>query len=614
MSIKGVAVKIFCVLGIVVGVCTFLIGQQLNSRTSEYAEYVGRRQEQFQDSMSRLSMPLLILSSLTVLGSGIFFFISLKPAKEDDSEAIKALLDSCGIQKDVSEPLKNLQNTIGTMRLELMEAKKRERSIIERAVDVICIVDIHSKFLSVSKAAQNAWGYAPAELEGKLLTDLLISENTNNILNSILGSAKSIDKIVFECQLRRKDATLIDVIWTAHWSASDGGLFCIVHDITERKRAEQMLADSELRLRKTLESLPVGVLIVEEDGKIEFSNGAACKMFNSTARDLRKYRLEDKIVVTEGIGISAPVSSEVSASSQSLPALDLSAEALRAKGLATRDDGTNFPVELSECSIKFGSEEKRIAVFLDKTAEHELEQVKREFMAMVTHEVRTPISSVYGIVALLEAGALGELTEKGVELTRGVKATCKRVLRLVGDLLDIEKIQAGKFELAQKDVSLRYALETSFDNVKSLAMEKKIEILLPQTELCCWADEDRLVQVIVNLLGNAIKYSPENSKIEVTVEDLGGLLKVLVRDEGRGIPDEKLGKIFGRYEQVDLADSKKMGGSGLGLAISKAIILEHKGDIGVESKFGEGSTFWFKIPKTEDFVKASAGPSATTKV
>lgn len=588
------------------GAGTFFVAQQLNSRTSEYAEYLGRRQDQFQDSMSRLSMPLLILGSLTVLGSGTLLLLSLKPGKEEDSDAIKALMDTCGIQRDVGEPLKKLQNAIGSMRLELMEAKKRERSIIERAVDVICIVDIDSKFLSVSKAAQNAWGYAPSELEGRLLTDLLVSENTNNILNSILGSAKSIDKIVFECQLRRKDSSLIDVIWTAHWSASDGGLFCIVHDITERKRAEQLLADSELRLRRTLESLPVGVLIIEQDGKIEFSNGAACKMFGSSSSELQRFSLESKIAVTEAIGLTGASSSEVSAVEQNQPATDAQNDVLRAKGVATRDDGTNFPVELSECSIKFGSEEKKIAVFIDKTAEHQLEQVKREFMAMVTHEVRTPISSVYGIVALLEAGALGQLTDKGVELTRGVKATCKRVLRLVGDLLDIEKIQAGKFELAQKDVSLRYALETSFDNVKSLAMEKKIEIELPQTELCCWADEDRLVQVIVNLLGNAIKYSPENSKIDVRVEDLGEQLKVFVRDQGRGIPEDKLGKIFGRYEQVDLADSKKMGGSGLGLAISKAIILEHKGDIGVESKFGDGSTFWFKVPKTEDEFTAQA--------
>lgn len=579
-------VMLIAAFGIFAGAAVIMLAQQMNSQTYEFAASFGKRQEQFQEAMSRISVPLLCIGGLTAVGSIAALVLSLQGLKSGASkDDLLPLLDTCGLKPDVEDPLQSLQGAIGSMRLELAEARKRERSIIERAVDVICIIDIHSKFISVSKACQNAWGYSPQELENKSLTDLIVSENTNNILNSILGSAKSIDKIVFECKLKRNDGRLLDVIWTAHWSASDGGLFCIVHDITERKYAEVLLKNSERRLRRTLKSLPVGVLIVDSGGTIEFANAEALRMLRCKIDGLRSARLETMFTATEAI-----------ASLQPDPA-QAEEQVKRSKGKATRIDGSTFPVELSETLIDYGNEEKNIAVFLDKTAEHELEQVKREFMAMVTHEVRTPISSVYGILALLESGALGQLSAKGLELTRGVKATCKRVLRLVSDLLDLEKIQAGKFSLDRKKVSVQYAMENSFDNVQPLTQERHITIDLTQTDLCCFADEDRLVQVLVNLLGNAIKYSPDNSRISVSISETSTHIKLTVTDQGRGIPEDKLGKIFGHYEQVDLSDSKKMGGSGLGLAICKAIVLEHGGEIGVDSKAGEGSSFWFTMPK-----------------
>ena len=590
---------ILAAAGILSAAAIVFVAQQLNSRVYEYAGSLGARQEHFEDAMSRICTPLLVIGLATGAGSVAILVLSIVgistgPGKEE----LLSLLDSCGVGRDVNDPLQSLQGAIGTMRLDLAEARKRERSIIERAVDVICIVDIHSKFISVSKACQNAWGYTPQELENKSLTDLIVSENTNNILNSILGSAKSIDKIVFECKLKRSDGRMLDVIWTAHWSASDGGLFCIVHDITERKYAEVLLKNSERRLRRTLKNLPVGVLIIDAGGTVEFANTEALRMMNCKIDQLRSARLESIFTETEAIaGLQAdPAAAEE--------------QVKRSKGKAKRFDGSTFPVELSETIIDYGNEEKNIAVFLDKTAEHELEQVKREFMAMVTHEVRTPISSVYGILALLESGALGQLSEKGMELTRGVKATCKRVLRLVSDLLDLEKIQAGKFALDRKKVSIQYALENSFDNVQPLTQERNISIVLPQTDLCCFADEDRLVQVLVNLLGNAIKYSPDNSRIVISIIEGETHVILTVSDQGRGIPEDKLAKIFGHYEQVDLADSKKMGGSGLGLAICKAIVLEHGGDIGVKSKLGEGSSFWFSMPKLTAEQESAANVAA----
>ena len=380
------------------------------------------------------------------------------------------------------------------------------------------------------------------------------------------------------------------MVWTAHWSASDGGLFCIVHDISERKIAEQLLKDSESRLRRMLQELPVGVLLVKKDGSIESSNAEAERMLGFDAAELAGSALRKHITLGE-----KPADAVTEAQHR------------RLQGTATRKDSSVFPVDISEGIVELGEEDKSIVVFIDKTAEKELERVKREFVAMVTHEIRTPISSVYGILELIETGAVGELSKKGIELTRAVKVTCKRVIGLINDLLDLEKIQSGKFSLDCKQVSLRYAMETSADNVAALTAERKLTLNLPQTDLLCWADEDRLVQVMVNLISNAIKNSPENSTIALEIEDRSnGFLKISVVDKGRGIPEDKLGMIFDKFEQVEYSDAKKKGGTGLGLSICQGIVAEHGGEIGVESKLGEGSRFWFTIPASEE--AESSGP------
>jgi PAS domain S-box-containing protein len=566
--------------GIVAGFVVLMLGQQLNGKIYEFASAQGPH---FQETFGHISTTLLAVGGLVLAGSLANLVLVIRAGSPKSTGQITEVLNDCGIEH-ASNPAQSVKTFISQLKLDLIEAKKRERAIIEKAVDVICVLDINAKFLTVSKACQNAWGYSASELEGRSLKDLLAGENNANILNSILGSANSIDKIIFECKLKRKDERVLDVVWTAHWSASDGGLFCIVHDISERKYAERLLKNSETRLRRTLRNLPVGVLMVDSKGTIEFVNTEAGRMLARSPRELTGVSIDSYFAPSEKRNVET---GEVAGDSPMK----------RGTTTATRGDGSTFPVEVSESVIEVADEQKTIVVFLDKTAEQELERVKREFVAMITHEIRTPISSVYGILALLEEGALGEMTAKGKKLTGSVKVTCKRIISLINDLLDLEKIQAGKFTLERKQVSVRFAMDTSLDNVISLAGERNITIDLPQTELCCYADEDRLVQVIVNLISNAIKYSDDNSTIKLGIEDSdGGFLRFSVLDRGRGIPEDKIGKIFDQFEQVELADATKKGGTGLGLAICHAIVKEHGGDIGVISKPNEGSCFWFTMP------------------
>ncbi len=585
---------VLAVAGTIIGVISMLLSQQLTQKAIENSPEPPSQARRFQETFGRFSSFLFLLGALES-SFGILLVAVAVSTKDGSTSAsleggqVKELLSLFPPQpmapERVEDPLRKLKDSINRVNLELLEARKRERAVVERAVDVICIIDIESRFVSVSKASKSAWGYEPQELEKQPVFNYLVSERADDILGSILGSANSIDRIVFECKLRKNNGELIDVVWTGHWSASDSGLFCIVHDITERKKAEELVKESEARLRLTLEGLPAGVFIAGSAGRIEFANSEAAKLYSCSVEDLI------------GKAVSTAVKDRKPFDRADFSGTRNGADSERVLGLALRFDGTDFPVEISENKIELSGEAKTISVFLDKTAQEELERMKSEFIAMLTHDLKTPLTSIHGILALLEEGVLGRLSEQGVEMTKRVRITCKRLLRLINDMLDLEKINAGKFSLECKDVDAAFVVGQSVETIQNLAAERKISIKTNSTPVTCWGDDDRLIQVLVNLLSNAIKYSPENAVIEVLSEEQSDAVKFSVFDHGRGIPADKVGRVFERFEQVEVADAKKKGGTGLGLAICQAIVTEHGGNIGANSQLGEGSCFWFTIPK-----------------
>jgi PAS domain S-box-containing protein len=466
--------------------------------------------------------------------------------------------------------------------LSLNEARKKERALIEKAVDVICVIDVNCKIVSVSRSSQAAWGYSPDELQQRPLTEILVSDKTDDILGSILGAAKSIDRVVFDCNLKKANGELLDVVWTGHWSASDGGLFCIVHDITERKRAEDLVKSSEERLRLTLEGLPAGVLLFSCKKQIEFANRQAARLLGFEAENLTGMQLRDLI---EGELAAAQLDERETGNPGSV------------ETTARRQDGSKFPVEVSFSEINASEGKKLLVVFLDKTAQHELRRLKQEFTAMVVHDLRTPLSAVYGLMGLLEEGILGPINERGRSIVLHTKKDLKRVLKLINELLEIERISSGHFTLECSALSIQGTIRQSVAAVASLAGEKRLRFdFAESSDLPSWGDEERVVQVLVNILANAIKFSPEESTVQISFEELDHMTKVVVTDRGPGIPPEKTDRIFEKFEQLNLQDSRKLGGAGLGLAICKEIIKAHGGDIGVISKLGEGSSFWFTLP------------------
>jgi signal transduction histidine kinase len=225
----------------------------------------------------------------------------------------------------------------------------------------------------------------------------------------------------------------------------------------------------------------------------------------------------------------------------------------------------------------------------------EVERMKKEFVAMVSHDLRTPLTSIQALLTLLETGVLVELPDKARNRIEGGQSEITRLISLVNELLDIERMEGGKLDLEFNLAPLSKIIARSVQSVNSLSESRRIGISYPETDEQLYVDEDRIVQVIVNILSNAIKFSPDDSRISITMSGDKDKVLIKITDQGRGIPLEHRASIFNRFQQVELGDNRR--GTGLGLAICKTIIEQHGGTIGVESAMGRGSTFWFTLPR-----------------
>ena len=227
----------------------------------------------------------------------------------------------------------------------------------------------------------------------------------------------------------------------------------------------------------------------------------------------------------------------------------------------------------------------------------ELNRLKSEFVQNVSHELRTPLTFIRGYVDLLLEGALGELNEQQREALQIVSNKTETLTRLVGDIISLQRAEMASLELAP--VSLADVIDMALRGAEAAAQEANLQLIckVPPDLDPVFGDRARLGQVLDNLIGNALKFTPPGGLIEVSVEDAGDYERVLVRDTGIGIPSDKLEKIFEPFYQIDGSTTRRFGGAGLGLAIVKQIVEAHGGQVGVTSELGKGSTFFFTVPK-----------------
>lgn len=226
----------------------------------------------------------------------------------------------------------------------------------------------------------------------------------------------------------------------------------------------------------------------------------------------------------------------------------------------------------------------------------ERKRLENEFISLVSHELRTPLTSLMGALDLLGTGQLGTLTERGQHVLKIASTNTERLIRLINNILDLERMKSGKIELQQADCDLESLLTQAIEAMQAMADQAQIRLVTEPLAVSLWADFDRLLQTLTNLLSNAIKFSESGSTVWLKAAKSGDALLITVQDQGRGIPADKLHTIFDRFQQVDASDSRQKGGTGLGLAICRNIVEQHGGKIWAESVLGEGSTFHVLLP------------------
>ncbi|GER23320.1 hypothetical protein NCCP1664_18160 [Zafaria cholistanensis] len=275
--------------------------------------------------------------------------------------------------------------------------------------------------------------------------------------------------------------------------------------------------------------------------------------------------------------------------------------------------GHEFPAEVTAWTTDDGAKRVFSCTIRDISERHAAERVKDEFVSVVGHELRTPLTSIHGALGLLRAGLLGELNPRGKQMVDIAAHNTDRLVRLINDILDIERLNSGKVALELQACDVAALAGRSLEVMRSMADAAGVRLTLDARPAVHWVDPDRIEQTMTNLLSNAVKFSPAGAEVRLVVRSDAGGLTIQVRDQGRGIPVSDLERIFDRFQQVDGSDAREKGGTGLGLAICRTIAEQHGGRIWAESSPGGGACLTMTLPAAcaeglEASIEAPGGP------
>lgn len=357
-------------------------------------------------------------------------------------------------------------------------------------------------------------------------------------------------------------------------------------------RSARQVAEQE---RAIFDGAVDGMLLLDARGLILRANASIERMFG--------FAPEDLVGCDPSVLMARPVTPE-----QSLGWLaevgraGLEGEGRRQELIGRRADGSTLETEVAISRFGEGDESRIIAAIRDISDRKRAERMKSEFVATVSHELRTPLTAIGGALALLAGGAGGELGERAARLVAIAHGNCERLIRLINDLLDIEKIESGKMEFAMRKVMLGPLVQRTASANRPLAQDRGVilEVGLPPWPQAVLGDPDRLEQVLTNLVSNAIKFSPEGETVIIATVQRGPRVRIEVRDRGSGVPEDFRSRIFTRFAMADSSDARTRGGTGLGLAIVREIAERHGGTAGFEDRPGGGSIFHVELPLFKD--------------
>ncbi|HEY4010768.1 MAG TPA: PAS domain S-box protein [Acidobacteriaceae bacterium] len=532
----------------------------------------------------------------------------------------------------------------------IRESEARYRQIVEGSLGLVCTHDTEGKILSINEHGASALGYTVSEVVGKTLQDFT-QPDRRSLLEHYFEELRSIGEAQGLMHLRHANGDERAFAYRNRVVAPvDGERYVLGFgvDITDQIRAEAELNTLSRQSNSVLESVGDGIFALDLDGRITLANPAAAQMLGYRQEEILGRNMHELIHHTKVDGSPYPKEDNpIQASLTHLSTVRVANEVF------WRKDGTSFPVEYvarpqidnaeSESGAPTEPGKRRstwlgrstasaqaaiaeahdvsafsphaltlagdvrghavgvVVAFTDISERNALDRMKDEFISTVSHELRTPLTSLRAALGLVSGGALNARPEKMRQMMEIAIGNTDRLVRLVNDILDLERIGSGKAELHFAQTSVEDLFRRATGKHQANAQRANIRFHVESNNVMVWADPDRILQTLDNLLSNAIKFSPQASTIPSEIRLTAHYVTpeealIELEDHGRGIPSDKLQQIFERFKQVDASDSRAMGGTGLGLAICRSIIQQHGGHIWATSMLGEGSTFHFTLP------------------
>lgn len=523
----------------------------------------------------------------TVLGVGLLFtglLTAYLRSLTGQARAVQSLVDerTAELAQKVTERQEALR--------QLRRSEELFRDLFETSQALIFTHDLEGTILTINPAAAASLGYSTEEMIGRNLRDFVIPTERHrfgNYLETVKG----------ELRLYTKNGATR--FWLYHNTRlEEEGAPPVVRahalDVTEGKQTERELSRLSHQNQLILNAAGEGIYGINLAGECTFVNPAAAILTGYETEDL--------------LGTELPVHDILQGkreNGEAYPFEDSPAYATLHDGqvrrvtdeVMFRKGGSSFPIDYVCTPIV---EDDRIVgavvTFQDVTDRKAVERMKNEFISIVSHELRTPLTSIRGSLGLLASGVLKKAPERAESMLKIAVQNTDRLVRLINDILDIERLESGKVTIQPRDCRLDQLMAQAAEVMEAMASANSVKLEVLPLDRVVQADPDRILQVLTNLLSNAIKFSSPGSKVELFARGDDGEVVVGVRDYGRGIPGDKLETIFERFGQVDASDSREKGGTGLGLPICRTIVEQHGAKLLVESQPGEGSLFWFTLP------------------
>ena len=366
------------------------------------------------------------------------------------------------------------------------------------------------------------------------------------------------------------------------------------------KSAVERLTEEEKKMTAIVNSIAEGLILVDSSNRVLHINPAAERLLNLSANSIDK-DITEIIENDELIHIFEEDQRQIlqHKPTDQIPSKNEGINLISEVTLARYDEKLVLRIIASPFLNENGLILGTVYLFDDITREKEIDQMKSDFISLVSHELRTPLTSIIGFVSFILDGKAGAINDRQRNSLARVQRQSKRLAALINDLLDISRIESGRIQMDQAPISLLEIVTQRIEEIRPQADEKSIQLDLttPESVPQILGDEARIGQVFTNLIGNAIKFTPNNGEVNVKVEADGNLLHVEVIDTGSGIPPEERQKIFDKFYQLSDISTRQQGGSGLGLSISKSIVEAHGGKLWIDDgNQGKGSNFQFVLP------------------